>query len=111
MKNIDTYQAKAAETDESQKCTSPPYLYYVLGLCGESGEVSEKIKKLMRNKNGKIDKEFLEDIKSELGDIMWYVSRLAFQFGIDMSEITSYNLKKLKSRKDRNVLKSQGDRR
>jgi NTP pyrophosphatase (non-canonical NTP hydrolase) len=111
MKNIDIYQAKTAETDESQKCTSPSYLYYVLGLCGESGEVAEKFKKLLRNKKGKLDDDFLEDITSELGDIMWYVSRLSFHLGLDMSEILDYNLEKLKSRKERGVLKSQGDKR
>lgn len=111
MKNIDTYQNKTGETDSSDHCTKPAYLYYTLGMCGEAGETAEKIKKLLRNKKGKIDAEFIEDIKGELGDQLWYISRLAHFFGLKMSEVTSYNIKKLKSRKERNVIKSKGDRR
>jgi NTP pyrophosphatase (non-canonical NTP hydrolase) len=111
MKNIDTYQKRTGDTDSSNTCTKPAYLYYVLGMCGEAGEAAEKIKKLMRNKKGKIDDEFLEDIKGELGDQMWYIARLANLFGMKMSEVTAYNIKKLKSRKERGVLKSKGDKR
>jgi len=111
MKNIDTYQDKAGQTDSSNFCTNPPYLYYVLGMCGEAGEAAEKIKKLLRNKKGKIDDEFIEEIKGELGDQMWYISRLAYLFGLPMSEVLDYNLKKLKSRKERGVIKSKGDKR
>lgn len=111
MKNIDTYQLRCKDTDSSNTCTKPAYLYYVLGMCGEAGEAAEKIKKLMRNKKGKVDDEFIKEIKGEIGDIMWYVSRLAAQFNIKMSDVTKYNLKKLKSRKQRGVIKSKGDNR
>lgn len=111
MKNIDTYQIKTGDTDSSNCCTKPAYLYYVLGMCGEAGETAEKIKKLMRNKKGKIDDEFIQDIKGELGDQMWYIARLANLFKIKMSDVLDYNLKKLKSRKERGVLKSKGDNR
>jgi NTP pyrophosphatase (non-canonical NTP hydrolase) len=111
MKNIDLYQKRCADTDSSTRCTKPAYLYYVLGMCGETGELTERIKKLMRNKKGKVDAEFVDGLKGELGDIMWYVSRLAAQFDIKMSSVTKCNLKKLKSRKQRGVIKSQGDNR
>jgi NTP pyrophosphatase (non-canonical NTP hydrolase) len=111
MKDIDLYQKRTGDTDSSHTCTKPEFLYYVLGLGGEAGEATEKIKKLMRNKKGKVDEEFIEDFKGELGDIMWYVARLAHYFDLQMSDILRCNLKKLKSRKERGVLKSQGDKR
>jgi hypothetical protein len=41
--------------------------------------------------------------------VMWYIVRLAATFGIKMSTILKENNKKLKSRKERGVLKSEGD--
>jgi NTP pyrophosphatase (non-canonical NTP hydrolase) len=111
MKNIDTYQLRAGDTDSSKTCTKPQYLYYVLGLVGEAGEAAEKVKKLMRNKKGKVDDEFINDFKSELGDIEWYIARLASFFNMKMSDVLKDNLKKLSSRKVRGVIKSKGDKR
>ena len=50
-----------------------PY-YFTLGLTGESGEVAEKLKKLIRNHGGDITKLDLDEFKKELGDVLWYLS-------------------------------------
>jgi NTP pyrophosphatase (non-canonical NTP hydrolase) len=86
-------------------------IHAVLGLPGESGEVCEKFKKLYRDKQGVITDEFKEDIKSELSDVLWYISDLAGLLGIDLDDVASYNIAKLESRRDRGKLQGSGDSR
>lgn len=85
--------------------------YVTLGLCGESGEFSEKIKKVIRDHNNEIDEAKRELLLYELGDIMWYVSQAAFELCSDLEEVAELNIKKLRSRADRNVIKGEGDSR
>jgi NTP pyrophosphatase (non-canonical NTP hydrolase) len=80
--------------------------YPTLGLCGEAGEVAEKIKKFMRD--GVLnDKE----VAKELGDVLWYIANLAEDLGYDLAEIADMNLEKLADRKSRGVIKGNGDNR
>jgi NTP pyrophosphatase (non-canonical NTP hydrolase) len=83
----------------------------VLGLCGETGEIAEKIKKLIRDKKAILDEEFISEIKKELGDVLWYLAVLAKQFDLNLNDIAEKNIEKLASRKERNVLSGSGDER
>lgn len=83
----------------------------VLGLCGESGEVAEKVKKIIRDKEGKLTPQDIVDIKKELGDILWYISAVAYVCDIPLEEIAKNNINKLFSRKKRGKLKGSGDSR
>ncbi len=85
--------------------------YPALGLAGESGEVCEKIKKLMRDKNGIIDDELRDGIKKELGDVLWYVNALCHEFAITLNDVAEVNIQKLYSRHQRGVLGGSGDNR
>ena len=85
------------------------YVYPTLGLAGETGEVAEKIKKAIRDEEGKISEERKQDLKKELGDILWYVSQLASELGLGLDEIAEKNIEKLYSRMDRGVLSGSGD--
>ncbi len=87
------------------------YIYPTLGLSGESGEVCEKIKKLIRDRDGCYDDEWKEDIKKELGDCIWYIAQLCTEFGICMDDVAETNIKKLLDRMARNVIKGDGDNR
>ena len=86
-------------------------IYTVLGLVGETGEVAEKVKKMLRNDNGVITTEFKDDLTKELGDVLWYVSQTASEFKIDLEKIASGNIEKLLSRKKRGALHGRGDNR
>lgn len=86
-------------------------IYPTLGLCGEAGEVAEKIKKVLRDKKGDVDDETRLAIKGEIGDVLWYASQLASELGLSLEDIAQYNLEKLFSRKSRGVLKGDGDNR
>jgi len=87
------------------------FIYPVLGLVGESGEVAEKIKKVLRDKGGKIDKTTKDEITKELGDVLWYVSQISTELGILLDEVASNNIDKLFSRKKRNKISGSGDNR
>lgn len=112
------YQKKAKDTAiypdvylEQGSYRSCSFLYPALGLCGESGEVAEKIKKILRDKNGKPSPEDIDGLKKELGDILWYISALAGEFELSLDDIAETNINKLASRKERNEIKGFGDNR
>ena len=87
-------------------------IYPTLGLVGEAGEVADKVKKILRDKNGLFDKESKDEIKFELGDVLWYVSAVANEIGYTLEEIANINIAKLTDRVNRNVLiNGSGDNR
>jgi NTP pyrophosphatase (non-canonical NTP hydrolase) len=47
----------------------------------------------------------------ELGDVLWYVSQLASELGLELEQIAQGNLEKLLSRQRRGVLSGSGDER
>jgi NTP pyrophosphatase (non-canonical NTP hydrolase) len=83
-------------------------IYTALGLTGEAGEVAEKVKKMIRD-DIKLDSKQQGKIARELGDVLWYVANMAHEIGITLDTVAKANLSKLSSRKDRNVLKGDGD--
>lgn len=87
------------------------FIYPTLGLTGETGEIAEKIKKVIRDKEGIIDNETKLEISKELGDVLWYLSQLSTELNISLDEIAQKNIEKLQSRKKRGVIHGKGDNR
>ena len=83
----------------------------VLGLSGEAGEVMEKFKKILRDKNGKISEDDHAAIIKELGDVLWYVNSAAHLLGSSLEEVARLNNEKLASRQQRGQLHGSGDNR
>ncbi len=108
--SFDEYQ-KQSRTTARYPDIGNNYVYPVLGLCGEAGEVSEKIKKLLRDKGGVIDDAFREAAKKELGDVLWYHAQLCSEFGFSMSDVAKGNLDKLFGRVERGTIHGSGDNR
>ena len=102
---MDQYQQQALSTAIYPQNRALEYL--ALKLCGESGEVAEKIGKSIRD-NKPLDDL---DMAKELGDVLWYVANLAQFLGYDLSEIALMNLEKLADRQNRGVLGGSGDNR
>ena len=81
-----------------------------VGLCAESGEFTEIIKKIVFQ--GKpVNNENLWHLKRELGDVMWYCAMLAKEVDMNLGRIMEDNLDKLADRKARNRLQGDGDNR
>jgi len=87
------------------------FAYPALGLCGEAGEVAEKIKRVVRDGRTEISAQEVAEISKELGDVLWYVANLAQEVGLDLDAIASENIAKLQSRQVRGVLHGSGDNR
>jgi len=80
--------------------------YCALGLTGESGEYSEKVKKLIRD--GKLDKPLA---LKELGDVLWYLTASANELGYTLTDVAEVNIVKLLDRQERGKLQGSGDER
>jgi len=87
------------------------FTYPTLGMCGETGEVAEKIKKVIRDSDGKVTPERKEELKKEIGDVLWYVAMLCTELRLELGDVALVNIKKLKSRIERGVIKGDGDNR
>jgi len=70
------------------------FIFPALGLAGETGEVIERIKKIIRDKK-EIEEKDREELKKELGDVLWYLSQLASELNLSLEEIAQENLKKI----------------
>jgi NTP pyrophosphatase (non-canonical NTP hydrolase) len=112
--DLDDYQCLARGT-ATYTDTVPPreqFFYAVLGLCGESGEVADKIKKILRDHRGDFaNTDLLHDLKLELGDVLWYLAALCTELGFELGDVARCNLDKLASRAERNTLQGSGDHR
>jgi len=108
------YQTQAISTltsDHAYGDTTAELMAQVLGLVGESGEVAEKFKKIIRDKGGKLSHEDKAEIIKELGDILWYVNAVSHLLDSNIEEVATKNLEKVLSRKERGVTKGSGDNR
>ncbi|NBX86367.1 MAG: hypothetical protein EBQ80_03885, partial [Proteobacteria bacterium] len=82
------------------------------GLAGESGEAVEKIKKIIRSAQPfESQKELIEGLHKELGDVLWYLTRMADELGTTLEDIAAQNLEKLKNRQKNQTLHGHGDTR
>ena len=108
--NFNEYQIEAEKT---YKFKPEMFIIYPsLGLSGESGEVAEKIKKQLRDKNSDwSDPKFIDEVKKELGDVLWYVAILCKELGLTLDNIATSNILKLRDRQNRNKLHGEGDNR
>ena len=109
---MDEYQQLASKTALYTKQDAHYKLMYLgMGIAGETGEVVEKVKKIIRGAEVLISDEKREDLKKEIGDVLWYVSQLALQLGLSLEDIATHNIKKLADRAQRGVIHSEGDNR
>jgi NTP pyrophosphatase (non-canonical NTP hydrolase) len=108
--DLHTYQRRSRQTARYPGAGSNP-IYPTLGLCGEAGEVADKVKKVIRDRGGNFSPEVIEALKLELGDVLWYVAQLASELGLELEQVAQANLDKLASRAARNVIAGDGDHR
>ena len=86
-------------------------VYPALGLVGEAGEVANKVKKVLRDKEGVFNEGDRDDIAKELGDVLWYIAALATDMQLSLGYIASQNELKLSKRKANGTIGGSGDNR
>ena len=91
---INEYQKLAMTTLNPELSEKDVLINGVMGLCGESGEAIDIVKKWLAQGH-ELDKEKLA---KELGDICWYLAETATVLGYDLEDIMSANIEKLKKR-------------
>lgn len=107
---FDDYQDKALAT--AIYPIDSEIVYPALGLNGEAGEVAEKVKKVIRDQGGDFsDPVTVLEITKELGDVLWYLSAIASDLGMKLSDVARINLDKLENRRKLKQLKGSGDNR
>lgn len=104
MNHLDMYQIAAM----SFRKESANEQYALLNLSGEVGELHSLIAKAIRD-GAKPD--FADNVKKELGDILWCLTAVATDHGLTLYEVAAANIQKLDSRKERGVISGSGDNR
>lgn len=104
---LNQYQKMALET----AIYPQPIIYPTLGLTGEAGEVSDKVKKVLRDNNSIFTEDKKTEIAKEIGDVLWYCATLSHDIGYTLEEIAQMNYDKLHSRQLRGKLHGSGDNR
>lgn len=92
--HINEYQELAMTTLNPQLCKKDVLINSVMGLCGESGEAIDIVKKWLAQGH-ELDKERL---MKELGDIAWYLAEAATALDMPLEQILQANIDKLKKR-------------
>lgn len=108
---LEEYQKQALTTVIASDSEFRDLLHWVLGINGEAGEIAEKIKKIIRDKNGEVSEADKAELAKEVGDVLWYLAVFAHHLGVPFEQIAQQNLDKLQSRKARGVLGGSGDNR
>lgn len=133
--NFNEYQEKAVRT--AIYPLDAKIIYPALGLAGEAGEVAEKVmgtkcpatqrdalgltahsgqaanqvKKIIRDDGGALSTERRDAIGREIGGCLWYIAALAYDLGLNLSDIAENNIAILASRQERGVISGDGDKR
>ncbi len=91
---INEYQTLAMRTLNPALSEKDVLINGVMGLCGESGEAIDLVKKHL-SQGHPLDREKLA---KELGDVAWYLAETAYAIGYDLETVLQGNIEKLKSR-------------
>ncbi|MBE6107757.1 MAG: nucleotide pyrophosphohydrolase [Erysipelotrichaceae bacterium] len=92
--NINEYQKLAMTTLNPKLNKKEVLINGVMGLCGESGEVIDHVKKHLAQGH-ELD---MEKMIKELGDVAWYLAETAYALDVELEEVFVKNIEKLKKR-------------
>ena len=107
ISDLDMYQQVAKTTAIYPR--EQAIIYPTLGFTGEAGEVANKVKKIIRDGTNKNNENLVQEISAEIGDCLWYISVLADDIGVKLSDIANSNLEKLENRKKKGTIHGSGD--
>ena len=119
--DINTYQRKAHSTaiyptditmrwNDRKGESELSWIYPALGLAGESGEILNKLKKIIRDQDGILENPIGKStLAFELGDLLWYTAELCTSLGLTLEEVAVMNLAKLEARAKKNTIHGSGE--
>ena len=119
-RDINYYQDEAYKTAITYEGKGVMHFVYpVVKLAGETGEFCDKVGKYLRNGGepesvqdaAVVLNQHKQELKAELGDILWYIACFCTRMGFRMEDVLYQNLAKIRDRAERNVIKSEGDNR
>lgn len=106
---FDEYQKLAIRTNLINKDKFKELMQQVLGLADEAGEVQSIFKKWVRDQDADFEKLDVQNVKKEMGDVLWYLAVIAHDLGISLDDLAQTNIEKLASRLERGKLRGSGD--
>lgn len=92
--NIEKFESYQEQIQRTRSFNETELANYTLGLVCEAGEFGDLIKKHLFHGH-ELDEE---KVKSELGDVLWYLGNICNILDIKLEDIASGNIKKLKNR-------------
>lgn len=108
--DFNEYQRLALRTAASKEKNNELF-HLFLGLCGETGEIAEKVKKIVRDQDSDFTAIDTEDLSKELGDVLWHLAVIAHHFDIPFQDVAQLNIDKLADRLARGKISGSGDNR
>ena len=91
---INEYQKLAMTTLNKELSNEQALLNGCMGLCGESGEVIDLLKKHLSQGHDLNREKMIE----EIGDVAWYIAEIAYALNVDLETVLTKNIEKLKKR-------------
>lgn len=98
---------KFVEQTKDNMCND--ILYLTVAMCGETGEVADKVKKIYRDHEGIVDSVAVQEIAAELGDVLWYLTAIAVKLRVPLWSIAKCNIDKVNRRINMETLHGSGD--
>lgn len=98
---------KFVEQTKDNMCND--ILYLTVAMCGEAGEVADKVKKIYRDHEGIVNSVAEQEIAAELGDVLWYLTAIAVKLRVPLWSIAKCNIDKVNRRINMETLHGSGD--
>jgi len=105
------YTAQALESAFYPEHGINALLYLAAKLGSESGELTGKVCKAIRDCNGAVDEARRQALLDEAGDCLWYLNSIASELNSSLAEVATKNLAKIAGRRARGTLNGDGDNR
>lgn len=99
--DLDEFQRRVLETDNTDRNYEgqeqrKDIIVAILGIAGELGTLATAHKKFLRD--GPSYEPYREDVREEIGDLLWYIAALAAKYNLSLSEVAGANLSKTLAR-------------
>lgn len=111
MTNKMTFEEYQSLAETTALPSSMNLTYLLGGLAVEGSEALDKYIKAVRDNDGAVSDELVEEILKEVNDTLWFAALIYTHFGRSFGEAPVQNLEKLFDRKRRGVLGGSGDNR